>query len=401
MPLAPRFSRCFRVTARNKQKAYAVRRIRTRAKRGGDEGTVTAFRHPVRNVVIDARRSPRAALVDSSALTDYIALQLRIPLELSVPARPRVLLADDHIHLLESVSRLLAGAFDVVATAADGRQALDLARRLRPDVVVLDVTMPHCNGFQTLEQLRREDPDTKVVFLTMHSDDEFVAAATNGGAHGYVLKSRIYLDLISAIDHALAGRLFLPSLTSLSTVAGSRHAVQVYANESDFLDQVSQVVNATLRSREPVALVATEATRHGVAERLQARRVNLAELAEREQYVAIDSALSLSQVMRDGRPDEDRVAEMIDGLDRRRLTFPKGPRARLTIVGDMSVSLCRNGHFEAALELERSWDELTRALPFFTVCGYPMECFEHAEARSQLPNICARHSAVSHAGNFA
>jgi DcmR-like sensory protein len=235
----------------------------------------------------------------------------------------------------------------------------------------------------------------------MHSDDEFVAAAINGGAHGYVLKSRIYLDLISAIDHALAGRLFLPSLTSLSTLAGSRHAVQVYANQSDFVDQVSQVVNATLRSREPVVLVASEATRHGVAERLQARRVNLAELAEREQYVAIDSALSLSQVMRDGRPDEDRVAEMIDGLDRRRLTFPKGPRARLTIVGDMSALLCRNGHFEAALELERMWDELTRALPFFTVCGYPMECFEHAEARSQLPNICARHSAVSHAGNFA
>jgi DNA-binding NarL/FixJ family response regulator len=350
-------------------------------------------------VVINPRRLRRPSI--HLTLTGYIALQLRIPLELSVPRRARVLLADDHIHLLESVSRLLAGAFDVVATAADGRQALDLARRLRPDVVVLDVTMPHSNGFQTLEQLRREDPETRVVFLTMHSDDEFVAAAINGGAHGYVLKSRIYLDLISAIDHAVAGRLFLPSLTSLSTVAGSRHAVQLYSNESQFLDQVSQVVSATLRPGEPVVLVASEAIRLGVAERLQARHMNLAVLAEREQYVAMDSALSLSQVMRDGRPDKDRIAEMIRGLDRLRLAVPNGPRARLTIIGDMSGSLCRTGHFEAALELERTWDELTRALPFFTVCVYPIACFEHSEARNQLPNVCAAHSAVSHAGNIA
>ncbi len=193
-------------------------------------------------------------------------------MNIAAPARPRVLLADDHVHFLESVSRLLAGAFDIVAVAADGRQALDLARRLRPDVVVLDVSMPDLDGFQTLEQLRRDGLETRVVFLTMHQDDEFVAAAINGGAHGYVLKSRIHSDLISAIDHALAGRLFLPSLTSLSTVAGSRHTVQFHANDSHYLDEISQLVGATLRSGEQVVLVTSEATRIGVAQRLQARQ---------------------------------------------------------------------------------------------------------------------------------
>src|SRR6476619_8205526 len=231
------------------------------------------------------------------------------------PARPRLLLADDHIAFLESVSRLLASAFDIVALAGDGRQALDLARHLRPDVVVLDVAMPELDGFQTLELLRRDDPEARVVFLTMHGEDEFVSAAINAGAHGYVLKSRTPLDLIRAIDHALAGRLFVPSLTSLSTVAGSRHAVQFHNNDSHFLDEVSQLVAATLRSGEQVVLVACEATRNGVAQRLQARQMNLAALAEREQYVAMDSALALSQVLRDGRPDKERLAEMIDGLD--------------------------------------------------------------------------------------
>ena len=177
-------------------------------------------------------------------------------MNIAEPARPRVLLADDHSHVRESVGRLLAAAFDIVATAPDGRQALNLARRLRPDVAVLDVTMPGFNGFQTLEQLRQDGSETRVVFLTAHSDDEFVAAAISGGAHGYVLKSRMHLDLISAIDHALAGRLFVPSLTSLSTVAGSRHTVQFHANDHQFLDEVSQLVGATLRSGEQASRAA-------------------------------------------------------------------------------------------------------------------------------------------------
>ena len=312
----------------------------------------------------------------------------------TAPARARVLLADDHIHFLESVRHLLAAAFDIVAVANDGSQALDMSRRHRPDVVVLDVSMPDLDGFQTLEQLRRDGLETRVVFLTMHQDDEFVAAAINAGAHGYVVKSRIHSDLISAIDHALAGRLFVPSLTSLSAVAGSRHTVQFHANDHHYLDDISQLVAATLRSGEQIAIVTSEANLVGIAQRLQARHMNVAMLAERGQYVTEDSARALSRAMHHGRPDEQRLAEIIHELDRLRLAAPNGP-GRLTIVGDMTVSLCRNGDFEAALEVERIWNELTRALPFFTVCSYPIDCFEHEEGRNHLPNVCAEHSAVT------
>jgi len=83
-----------------------------------------------------------------------------------------------------------------------------------------------------------------------------------------------------------------------------------------------------------------------------------------------------------------------------RLAVPNGPRDRLTVFGDMSASLCRNGDFEAALELERLWDDLTRALPFFTICGYPTDGFEHSDALHLLSNVCAAHSAVTF-GHFA
>jgi DNA-binding NarL/FixJ family response regulator len=307
----------------------------------------------------------------------------------------RVLLADDHILFLESVSRLLAATFDIVGIARDGRQAVDMARRLRPDVVVVDIAMPGFTGFQTLEQLQRDGGEARVVFLTMHRDDEFVVAAIKGGAHGYVLKSRIHLDLIRAIDHAVANRLFLPSLTSLPTVAGGRHTAHFHANDSQFLDDVTRLVGSTLRSDEQVVFVTSEATRRDVAQRLQARHTDVGLLAERGQYVEQDSAVALLSVMHDGRPDRERVAEIVHDLDRLRLTAPNGPRRRLTIVGDISGSLCANGEFEAAVELERIWDELTRPLPFFTVCCYRSDCFERATARHQLARVCAEHSAVT------
>jgi len=314
--------------------------------------------------------------------------------------RARVLLADDHTPMLESVSRRLDAAFDVVATAAGGRQAVNLATRLRPDVAVLDVAMPDCDGFETLKQLRRGGLETKVVFLTMHDDDEFVAAAIHGGAHGYVLKSRTHLDLISAIDHALAGRLFLPSLTSLSTVAGSWHTVQFHVNDTQYADEVGRLADVTLRSGEQFVLVSSEAIRNGVAERLEARGMNLALLAEREQYVAQDSELALSEVMLGGKPDKRRLAEMVRGLERLRQAVPSRARSRLTIFGDMAVFLCRNGSFEAALEFERMWSELTHALPFFTVCSYPIEYYLNAASRNLFLDVCAEHSAVVHSQNF-
>jgi DNA-binding NarL/FixJ family response regulator len=310
-------------------------------------------------------------------------------------SRPRVLLVDDHIALLESTGRYLAPAFDVVARAAGGREALELARRLHPDLVVLDVAMPELDGFQTLEQLRRESPHSRVVFLTMHHDDDFVSAAINAGAHGYVLKSHIARDLISAIDHALAGRLFVPSLTSLSSVSGGRHAVQFHVGPAELLDHLTELVVATLRSGAPVVMVASDETRVSVARRLHAQQMNPAERAERGQYIETDAALAVSHIMHDGRPDKRRIGEIVHELDRLRLAAAKDPRDRLTIVGEVAVSVCLSGDFEAALEVERIWDELTRSLPFFTVCSYPIDCFAQPPGRDRLQRLCATHNAVT------
>jgi len=90
-----------------------------------------------------------------------------LPLTISGSSRPRVLVADDHLQVLESVSSFLSTDFDVVATASDGREAVDLALRLQPDIAVLDMAMPGLDGFQTVEELKRHGSPAKPVFLTM------------------------------------------------------------------------------------------------------------------------------------------------------------------------------------------------------------------------------------------
>ena len=85
---------------------------------------------------------------------------------------------------------------------------------------------------------------------------------------------------------------------------------------------------------------------------------------------------------------------MVHGLDRFRLAGPNGPRGRLTIFGDISGSLRGNGHFKVASELERMWNELTSALPFFTVCSYAPTA-SSMQRRRHLSNVCAEHSAVT------
>ena len=183
--------------------------------------------------------------------------------------RPRLLLADDHVQLLESVAGFLAPHFDVVATASGGRQAVDLALQCQPDVVVLDIAMPDFDGFQAARELRERGARALVVFLTMHEGPEFLHAAVDAGAVGFVLKSRIHSDLISAIEHAVEGRIFVPSLAALSNVSGnSWHAVQFHRDGAAFLDEIGDLVNATMKVGNPVVVIANETTRTGVVQRL-------------------------------------------------------------------------------------------------------------------------------------
>jgi DNA-binding NarL/FixJ family response regulator len=123
--------------------------------------------------------------------------------------KPRILLADDHPPLLEAASILLKPHFDLVGIVTDGAMLVSEALRLRPDVIVTDITMPVVAGIDAVIQLRKSWSSAKVVFLTVHSEEEFLKACMAEGASGYVLKSRMKAHLIPAINAALEGQTYI------------------------------------------------------------------------------------------------------------------------------------------------------------------------------------------------
>jgi DNA-binding NarL/FixJ family response regulator len=127
----------------------------------------------------------------------------------------RVLLADDHTIVREGVRLCLEamGDIEVVAEAEDGQIAVQLANQLRPDVAVVDLTMPRLNGVEAIRQIKRDLPDTELVVLSVHDSEPYVVQALRAGAAGYVLKRNAATELAAAIRAAHAGQAYLhPSI---------------------------------------------------------------------------------------------------------------------------------------------------------------------------------------------
>jgi DNA-binding NarL/FixJ family response regulator len=121
----------------------------------------------------------------------------------------RILLADDHPGFPEIEERLLESEFEVIGRVCNGQALFEEAMRLKPDVIVSDISMPILNGIEAADRLKESGCNSRVVFLTVHSDADFVRRCLATGAFGYVTKSRITTELVPAIREALAGKIFV------------------------------------------------------------------------------------------------------------------------------------------------------------------------------------------------
>ena len=120
-----------------------------------------------------------------------------------------MLLADDHPGLIEAVQSILKSDVEIVGCVDNGEALFEAAIKLRPDVIVTDISMPRLNGIAAVTRLRESGCSSTVVFLTVHRDPDFVDAALKTGAVGYVLKTFIGTDLLFGIQEAFAGRPFV------------------------------------------------------------------------------------------------------------------------------------------------------------------------------------------------
>jgi DNA-binding NarL/FixJ family response regulator len=172
----------------------------------------------------------------------------------------RILLADDHPIFREGVRSLLGSmpSVEVVSEVSDGASAVEAARTHKPDVVVIDVTMPGMNGLDATLRITAEVPDAKVLCLSMHSDRRFVDAALRSGARGYILKECALEELVSAIRAVVAGQIYVSSSLTNAVLDGYRAEGGV----SSALDRLTQ------REREVLQLLAEGYSANDIATRL-------------------------------------------------------------------------------------------------------------------------------------
>jgi DNA-binding NarL/FixJ family response regulator len=161
-------------------------------------------------------------------------------------SKSRVLIADDHKIVVEGLKKLLSSEFDVIGAVGDGRELLVASEKLRPDVIVADISMPNLNGIEAVRQIKKLHEEVKVVFLTMHPDVTYAASAFKAGASGYVLKHSAPDELVTAIREALQGRTYITPL-----IAG--RLLEVYEKGDH---EGNEVLNLTSRQREVLQLLA-------------------------------------------------------------------------------------------------------------------------------------------------
>jgi DNA-binding NarL/FixJ family response regulator len=129
-------------------------------------------------------------------------------------ARARIVVADDNKEIRDKAALLLEPEFEVVEMVEDGEALVLAVFQMRPDVCVTDISMPKINGIEVAARLKREGFESKILFLTIHEDPDFIRAALDAGAAGYVVKSRMATDLCAAVKGVINGQMFVSPTTT-------------------------------------------------------------------------------------------------------------------------------------------------------------------------------------------
>lgn len=163
--------------------------------------------------------------------------------------RPRILIADDHSMILAGLRKLVEAEGDVVGTVEDGRALVEEAQRLRPDVILLDISMPLLNGLDAARQLTKLVPESKLIFLTMHATPTYATEAFKAGASGYLIKRSAASELKQAIQAVLRGQHYMTPLITKDVLAATLHPPESPVRQRP-------VTALTPRQREVLQLIA-------------------------------------------------------------------------------------------------------------------------------------------------
>ena len=308
----------------------------------------------------------------------------------------RVLVVEDHTAFRGIVCELLqeSPAVRIVGEAADGFDAVRQAVSLRPDVVVLDMSLPSLNGFEVARRIRAAVPHAKVMFLTVEASPDVVEQAFHCGAHGYVYKPRANRDMLTVLDAITQGARFvnggLERVADGDSLASHHHHAAFCSSDDALVCTFGRFVARRLDDGGAVISLLTDAHAEGLRRNLLARAVDLDSALRERRYVPLSIGDLLARIMVDDHPDPARFFSVAEDLltDAAR----RATNGRVAACGECAPTLWARGQREAAIELEHLWDEVAKNRPTDILCVYPLSA--RVEEMGTLRRLCAEHTSV-------
>jgi DNA-binding NarL/FixJ family response regulator len=313
----------------------------------------------------------------------------------------RVLVVDDFEDWRRQTGRLLQARreFRIVGEASDGAEAVRKADELRPDLILLDIGLPTLNGIEAARQIRQLSPNSRIVFVSQDNSQDVVQVALSSGALGFVYKPRAGSELLPAIDAALKGKEFVSSLLrgyrfTSETKAAHRHEVHFYSDDAILVDSFSRFIGGALQAGDVAIAVATAPHLDGFFQRLTSQGLDVDAAIREGRYVPVDADDALPTFMVNDMPAPDRFFDLAGGLIKAATRAGKTEHPRAAVCGEMVSLLLAEGNADAAIRLERLWNQLVPIYEFDLLCGYELSNFHDTDDKQIFQSVCSEHSKV-------
>lgn len=318
----------------------------------------------------------------------------------------RVLVVEDHELWRRYISSALEQApqWEIVGVVSDGIEAVQKARELNPDVILLDVGLPSLNGIETARRILAHDLTAKILFVSEQQSFDIAEVALGTGARGYIVKTAVGRELLLAMDAVIEGHRFISARLAgrvFETTHDARaareircHEVAFHADESSLVDEYARFATAALDARNGLMMLVNSARRDAIYQRLQARGIDIERIVKTKGCMWVDVPAALSRFMVDGRIDEVRFWNAASALVLEAAKASKGHPLRVAACGECAPSLLHEGMANAAIRLEQLWDEVARTYSIEVFCGYAADGLRCDDENQIFQDICAAHSAV-------
>ena len=315
----------------------------------------------------------------------------------------RILIADDYGPWRRELCRLLGGQPElrVVCEALDGAEAVHKSAELKPDLILLDISIPKMNGIEAAREIRKLSPRSKIVFVSLDNSPLVVKVALSTGAQGYVYKARAQSELLTAIAAVLRGERFITGMLKgcrFRDTSGSRapylHEVQFYSDEAILLDRFAGFAARALQAKDVAIVIATDRHLDALVPKLSAQNLDMDAAIQEGRYVPFQVEKMLSSFMVNGMPDSSRFEEVASGLIEAAAKEGTTEHPRVATCEECAPLLWTQGKAEAAIRLEQLWGQIAITHEVDILCAYDLNSFLRDEDRHVFRNICAEHSVV-------